>query len=452
MSGRDGGWLLPDVIDPDRICITINVPNEPRHLQAFWGALWELCYWFNWQRDLDHRGAAVADVWKSVWYEANDAYNAGLRCEMFEVRQNTGSPCELDYSEDGGATWTPFANLRLCAPHIVMVGGVPTVVLPDGSFVDPGSSGDYDGRTAPYTPPTRGGTVDEAICLAAANAENVLYNMHSQIFSRVFVPDATWAALVLVSVIVGLLALAVAVAVIVSVIVAGGGVAILSGVTLANYSELVRKQMRCILIARATNTAGVVTFDYAAVKSDVEAKISGINIWAALDLYLQVIGESGLNRAGATTAITYYDCEDCAEWCYHFDFTVDDGGFSVYVSGANTYGSWVSGVGWRSSYFPSPAYNNVQDVIIGRSFTETNLHSIVWDVTYLNNSAPQAYLYSDFPPTEFVGATRTWTGNEDWTGIALNANEELCTSTQYVIITGLTIRGTGDCPFGDPNC
>jgi hypothetical protein len=172
--------------------------------------------------------------------------------------------------------------------------------------------------------------------------------MHAQVFSRVFVPDATWAALVLVAVIVGLLALTVALAIIVSVIIAGGGVAILSGVSLADYTDTVRSQLKCILVEHATNTAGVVTFDYSAVKSAVEAKISGINIWAAIDLYLGVIGESGLNRAGATTAITEADCDGCTEcefgtdWCKVIitDHVNNDGTFAPDPADDTWTGTW----------------------------------------------------------------------------------------------------------------
>jgi len=266
-----------------------------------------------------------------------------MSCQPF--RQDPDNPCLLQTQASDG-TWTTFADLRLCPPNLLSTSGGIVIGMPDDTTIVPPSSDTYDGRTAPFTPPARGGTSDEAICLASANAENVLYQMHAQVFSRVFVNDATWAGLVLVTCIVGILALPVALSIIVSVIIAGGGMVILAGINLDSYSSTVRARMRCILIAHATNTSGVVTFDYDAVRSDVESRIVGINIYAALDLYLAIIGETGLNRAGATTAISTASCDDCGT-CYHeWDFTTSDGGFTAFIFDVLPRATYSAGVGW----------------------------------------------------------------------------------------------------------
>lgn len=268
------------------------------------------------------------------------------------LRQDPENPCLLQELGDDGE-WTTFANLRECPPHLRYVNGQCVIVMPDDSIIVPENSQTEDGRTAPFTPPARGGTIDEAICLASANAENVIYNMHAQVYTGVFVPDATWAALVLVAVIVGLLALPIALAIIVSVIIAGGGVAILSGIGLDDYTTTIRRRLRCIFIAHATNTSGVVTFDFDAVQADVEARISGINIWAAINLYLSIIGESGLNRAGATTAITEFDCSDCECTGTSVNFGSSDLGWTTHAWDVySAYGVYGSGA-WNADYYPN---------------------------------------------------------------------------------------------------
>jgi len=62
------GWSIPDVIDPpESMSVTICIPKNIDHMKAFWGALWELTFWNNWQRNEAHEGKLVADVWYRYW-------------------------------------------------------------------------------------------------------------------------------------------------------------------------------------------------------------------------------------------------------------------------------------------------------------------------------------------------------------------------------------------------
>lgn len=78
----DGGFILPEVINPPRRCLTIMVPDDPNHLQAFWGALQELGYWFSWQRDPDKKGSQVSQVWTQVIQEAHNKFYSDNPCEV----------------------------------------------------------------------------------------------------------------------------------------------------------------------------------------------------------------------------------------------------------------------------------------------------------------------------------------------------------------------------------
>lgn len=66
MTKRDGGWLLPSVIDPARVCVQISVPKDREHIAAFVGTLLELTKWWNWQRDDEHLGIQAAMVWQEI--------------------------------------------------------------------------------------------------------------------------------------------------------------------------------------------------------------------------------------------------------------------------------------------------------------------------------------------------------------------------------------------------
>lgn len=79
----DGGYRLPAITDPERICIKLEIPNDPDHKQAFWGALWTLTWYTAWQKDDDKRGKDVAAVWRDVWFKARAAnvdWDACLDC------------------------------------------------------------------------------------------------------------------------------------------------------------------------------------------------------------------------------------------------------------------------------------------------------------------------------------------------------------------------------------
>ncbi len=65
--GKKHGYILPAVINPlDTVCVPIEVPNDPNHIYAFWGALGELGRFWNWERDAFQSGEAAASVWRDT--------------------------------------------------------------------------------------------------------------------------------------------------------------------------------------------------------------------------------------------------------------------------------------------------------------------------------------------------------------------------------------------------
>lgn len=76
MSRRkvDGRFLYPTEIDPPRKCLQIEIPDNPEHEAAFWGALNELAMPFAWEWVSEGSGSAVSAVWKEILSNAAESY------------------------------------------------------------------------------------------------------------------------------------------------------------------------------------------------------------------------------------------------------------------------------------------------------------------------------------------------------------------------------------------
>jgi len=87
----------------------------------------------------------------------------------------------------------------------------------------------------------------------------------------------------------------------------------------------------------------------AADLTDVEVQIASTmdSVAAAIvDEILFIQGEVGLSNAGVVGGETG-DCSGCdCEWCYEWDFTVSDGGFTPVVISGLDFAHYSSGVGW----------------------------------------------------------------------------------------------------------
>lgn len=63
---RVNQWDLPTIVNPEKICVCFEIPNERYHIRAFWTALYKLSLWNSWATDEAHTGREVASVWRDV--------------------------------------------------------------------------------------------------------------------------------------------------------------------------------------------------------------------------------------------------------------------------------------------------------------------------------------------------------------------------------------------------
>jgi len=194
-------------------------------------------------------------------------------------------------------------------------------VLLDGGWVVP-TSGDY------YIPPPaerEGGTAQDQICLAAANAVNVLHELYSNLaddFDESLTEAAALASLAAFAT--GLIGFAFApiTAGIAAFFLSAFGLLYnaISYLTADLWTEDFSKQIICFLVECGVNDGGVVTFDWQCFNDKLGSLANEFSLTEVqIRLYLQVAfiiqfigGADGLNLAGGTTEIDEADCSECA--------------------------------------------------------------------------------------------------------------------------------------------
>jgi len=114
---------IPAVIDPPKTCLQIEIPDHPEWKAVISGLLFELTYWFNWERTGDTSGAQCAAVWKQV-YNSIDWSDMSCCCQdialIYRVNPTTGN---IEQSNNGGSTWSAAAG----GLQSVIVNPVPPV-------------------------------------------------------------------------------------------------------------------------------------------------------------------------------------------------------------------------------------------------------------------------------------------------------------------------------------
>jgi len=103
------GYPVPDEINPSSsVCITVPVPNDPTHLDNFYGALFTLTRWYNYRENPAKTGKATADVWREIFVNLEQG-----DCTLPTIyRMDT---CGIiEFSIDGGENWGTLADFSNC--------------------------------------------------------------------------------------------------------------------------------------------------------------------------------------------------------------------------------------------------------------------------------------------------------------------------------------------------
>lgn len=256
--------------------------------------------------------------------------------------------------------------------------GVPFVRLDQlGQWEELGAEGwgDPTGDYTVYPPPPReGGTPDDQKCLAAKNAANILKEMYEQFTdwvqgglsnAEIIAAFIVWVAANIASWLAAILVPWILLAGAVFAVI----VSIVAYVTSDVWSDEFTDRLACIFLNCATNTDGVVTFDYDCIMNDLASQTGleppnfyDLRLFGQIAYIMQIIGIDGLNAAGGTTAITDDDCSFCDDvWCRLSEF---DEGLDVWsffpagsCSGGTTQPTYLESV---PCYVAPATYNYLQ--------------------------------------------------------------------------------------------
>lgn len=282
-------YLTPEDIPEGDVCRPLSIPASTEWLALFSGALTELTKPYNWEKF----GTLTVDETIAKMQSIIDNY--------FNAACGT---CTIP----GG-----YRVIRLTTTGEIEELG------DDGEWVAP--SGDYV-----FPPPDvrTDGSPEDQICLAAKNAVNVLQILYESLADSWNTDlDNAEALTALIAVFVARVGFAAAP-------IVYGIMAFFLPIFFALYTALefliadlwdtdVSNQIACFLQNCATNTDGVVTFDYNCFTNQLNSLANQFSLTEdQLRLYIQIGylmycigGIGGLNLAGGTTAITDDDCTMC---------------------------------------------------------------------------------------------------------------------------------------------
>jgi len=277
---KDTRWRIPDVIDPPRKCIQIEVPDNPMHLQTLWAQLRDLSDWQRWEKEPTKSATLVAQVWRDVVYSIDWS---GMSCCPEPTNQRYNAEGQLEVSYDNGATWV----------------------------IDHSLDDRYSGTIAP---PLEGEDGAEKRCVAATSAQEfVKANLIDSLSEGMTYAEIT-GALVAVIAVLGVTGIGILLGAAVAAIFIAGVAAVQAAFTSEVWTDF-----RCILYCHMNDDGSFDEAGWEGVKADILGTFTGA-VSAILYNWANAAGLVGLTNAARSHFAATGDCSDCAcEDCSNLD-------------------------------------------------------------------------------------------------------------------------------------
>jgi len=306
-----------------------------------------------------------------------------------------------------------------------------------------------------YRLPVR--TTGDVVCDCAANMRAALEDMIDQFFIAVEVIQIANAILGIIAVFqpgFGLLA---------AIIIAAVELIIEIGIAqvLFDFTEEAWDEIQCLLYNNLEEDGTITPAGMSEVISQSGSIDPGSVIEPVLSILFGILGEVGLSNAGAA-GDEIGDCSECGVWCYEYDFTVDNGGFTA------AQGDYVTDEGWQTVlvYAGGDPARGRRQLIISRDlpveatvkrielyFTRTlgNTTAVSGSGIYTDafSVTIKSIGISDASPSIYNGTLTI-----DNIGIALAVGGcDGCGDPGGVgVVQKIRFYGDGENPFGEDNC
>lgn len=406
-------YLTPNTpaTELDRFKRSFCIPNDAQWLGVFMGAIYPLTLPESWELHGSVTPEQAAEVFQEIF---NDAFYETGECDM--------SCCPLRYTETG----------------------LVEQYNPETEEYEPIAYPAVPART-----PVEG---QDTQCLAAANATEVMRQLWDA-WKETWDTSTFLVAVAGIITIIGLLIFyPVALPAVITFFSELYGLMVAIGAD--DFDADKQDIFMCILYNASSIDAGVVTFDFDEVVSEVDAlwtPVTDINVWAGIHYLLLIIGEDGLNRAGTTTSITEADCACAENWCYYTNFAVEEDPDWSKVSVA---GAYVATQGWRGTGGGSTCFEGGEEVEIEYTLpAPANITKIY--ASFGSTGEPTGSYEFKIDGTIVSSGSVSGTGQaKTWTGAVVGQVIRLrvCGGSFSVIGDASMEGSTGGFNFGVYNC
>lgn len=288
---------IPDNINAELMCLQLMIPNDPTWKSVVAGLLYELQYWFNWQRDDEQSGRQCAAVWKGI-YSSIDWSTMSCCCDQ-QILYRWTIDGVLQKSTDNGENWE------------------------DAPESDPRNN-------STQYPPMSGEDGSDKRCLAATSAAQLI---KSQVgdnltddMSRFSLNELikTWVDTYIQTSNPFLALINIAVNQIFALVIAALRVAL---------TDPVYATLQCIVYCNIGDDASISNAQWVLIRADITAQIGGIaGVFLEHLIYLLgVVGTANICRSGFATTSDCSECPSCTDVCSE--------NFVAYTEGEETWGT-----------------------------------------------------------------------------------------------------------------
>ncbi len=388
-------WVLPTTVNPSTsTCWAVPVPDDPFHKAAFLGALQTLASAVFWQDDPDHTAKDAAAVWRNI------ADNLEL-CPVIQFRNP--DPCTLQFSDDGGSTWTTIYSDEECENANPQQPGAQTQP----------NAGDcttfravLNGNNQWYIP----FSLEDGDTVEILSADGIWTDGSSE-----FCPDGSNYS---------------------GGGCSGGGTNVTDPLPSANHMSMILVWPTTGALALPIGTPVTIPGGTGTVNAAIQANTAIISgNFGAISFHVQIC------KVG---------------WTSIFDFTVSDGGFVPIIAQSIDCASYSSGA-WRSVYNRQNNGDNISELriykVVSGSHTVRSVSGVfsgsgrITDEAYALGATYHPFTANFSPPS--FGLTYTITDSGDFR-FDMSDGGDAPTSNRNFALTQLVIQGTGTKPAGWP--